>query len=45
MKDVAGRRTEDTWVQSVSVPGIVAILELKHGNPGKALELLDAARP
>ena len=44
-KDVASRRPEDTWVQSVWVPGILAILELKHGNPGKALELLNAARP
>jgi eukaryotic-like serine/threonine-protein kinase len=44
-KDVASRRTEDTWVQSVSVPGIQAILELRRGNPGKALELLNAAKP
>jgi tetratricopeptide (TPR) repeat protein len=44
-KDVASRRPEDTWVQSVWVPGILAILELRHGNPGKALELLNAARP
>jgi tetratricopeptide (TPR) repeat protein len=42
---VAGRRPEDTWVQSVWVPGILAIIELKHGNPGKALELLNTARP
>ncbi len=44
MKDVANRRAEDIWVQSVSVPGILAILELRHGNPDKALELLNAAR-
>jgi tetratricopeptide (TPR) repeat protein len=44
-KEVASRRTEDTWVQSVSVPEIQAILELRHGNPGKALELLNAAKP
>jgi tetratricopeptide (TPR) repeat protein/tRNA A-37 threonylcarbamoyl transferase component Bud32 len=44
-KDVAGRRPEDTWVQSVWVPGVLAVLELRHGNPGKALELLNAARP
>ncbi len=44
-KEVASRRSEDTRVQSVWVPGIMAILELRHGNPGKALELLDAAKP
>ncbi len=43
-KDVVGRRTDDSWVQSVWVPGIYALLELNHGNPGKALELLNAAR-
>ena len=45
MKDVASRRTEDTWVQSVSGPGILAILALRHGNPEKALDLLSAAKP
>lgn len=44
-KDVARRRPEDTWVQSVTIPGILAIVELNHGNPAKALELLNAARP
>ncbi len=44
-KDVASRRLEDTWVQSVWIPGILATIELNHGNPGKALELLNAARP
>jgi tetratricopeptide (TPR) repeat protein len=44
-RDIASRREEDTWVQSVSVPGIMAILELKHGKPDKALELLNAAKP
>ncbi len=42
---VGSRRTEDTLVQSVWVPGVHAILELKHEDPGKALELLDAAKP
>ena len=45
VKDVAHRRTEDTMVQSVWIPGILAILELRHGNPGKALELLKPAKP
>jgi eukaryotic-like serine/threonine-protein kinase len=44
-REVASRRNEDTRVQSIWVPGIMAILELKHGNPGKALDLLDAAKP
>jgi len=44
-KEVASRRPEDTRVQSVRVPGTLAIIELKRGNPGKALDLLDAARP
>ena len=45
MKDVAGQRPEDTWVRSVNVPGILAIIQLNHGNPVKALELLNAAKP
>jgi tetratricopeptide (TPR) repeat protein len=45
IKDVASRRAEDTWVQSVWVPGILAIIQLNHRNPEKALELLNAARP
>jgi len=45
IKDVASRRAEDTWVQSVIVPGILAIIQLNHGDPGRALELLNAARP
>jgi tetratricopeptide (TPR) repeat protein len=44
-KDVASRRPEDTWLQSVDVPGILAIIQINQGNPGKALEQLNAAKP
>jgi tetratricopeptide (TPR) repeat protein/predicted Ser/Thr protein kinase len=43
--DVAKRRPEDTLVQSVWVPLVSAIIELKHNNPAKALQLLTAATP
>jgi len=43
--DVAKRRPEDTLVQSVWVPLVSAIIELKHKNPAKAVQLLTAAGP
>jgi len=43
--DVAKRRPEDKLVQSVWVPLVSAIIELKHENPAKAVQLLTAAGP
>ncbi|HKS95689.1 MAG TPA: tetratricopeptide repeat protein, partial [Terriglobia bacterium] len=43
--EVAKARPDDTSVQSVWVPDIQAILELNHGNAGKAAQLLDPAVP
>jgi tetratricopeptide (TPR) repeat protein len=41
--DVAQKRPYDTLVQFVEVPLIKAQIELNHGNPGKAIDLLDSA--
>ncbi len=41
--DVAKRRPYDTLVQLVTVPLIKAVVELNHGNPAKAIDLLDTA--
>jgi len=43
--EVAKQRPEDTLVQSVWVPLVSAIIELKHKDPTKALQLLTAAGP
>jgi len=42
-EDVARQRPYDTNVQSVQVPFIRAEIELNHGNPAKAIDLLDGA--
>jgi tetratricopeptide (TPR) repeat protein/tRNA A-37 threonylcarbamoyl transferase component Bud32 len=41
--DLAKRRPEDVFVQSVQVPEVKAINEINRGNPAKAIELLRAA--
>jgi len=41
--DVARKRPYDTLVQFVQVPLVKAQIELKHGNSGKAIDLLDSA--
>jgi len=43
--DLAKRRPEDVWVQSVQVPEVKAINEMNRGNSARALELLQAAVP
>ena len=43
--DLAKRRPEDVFVQSVQVPEVKAINELNRGNPDKAIELLQTASP
>jgi serine/threonine protein kinase/tetratricopeptide (TPR) repeat protein len=35
----------DAFVQKVSVPMVLAQIEMKRGNPGRAVELLEPARP
>jgi eukaryotic-like serine/threonine-protein kinase len=41
--DVARQRPYDTLVQFVSVPLVKAQIEINHGNPAKAIDLLDGA--
>jgi len=41
--DLAARRPYDTFVQYVDVPMIKAIVELKHHQPAKAIDLMDSA--
>jgi tetratricopeptide (TPR) repeat protein/predicted Ser/Thr protein kinase len=41
--EVAQKRPFDTLVQFVEVPLVKAQIELNHGNPGKAIDLLDSA--
>jgi tetratricopeptide (TPR) repeat protein len=41
--DVAQKRPYNTLVQFVEVPLVKAQIELNHGNPGKAIDLLDSA--
>jgi tetratricopeptide (TPR) repeat protein/tRNA A-37 threonylcarbamoyl transferase component Bud32 len=43
--ELAKRRPLDDIVQSVQAPDVRAINEINHGNPAKALELLQAAVP
>jgi eukaryotic-like serine/threonine-protein kinase len=41
--EVARQRPYDTLVQFVSVPLVKAQIEINHGNPAKAIDLLDGA--
>jgi tetratricopeptide (TPR) repeat protein len=41
--DVARQRPYDTLVQFASVPLVKAQIEINHGNPAKAIDLLDGA--
>ncbi|MGH9546272.1 MAG: protein kinase domain-containing protein [Terriglobales bacterium] len=41
--EVAAKRPYDTLVQFVGVPLVKAQIQLNHGNPGKAIDLLDSA--
>jgi tetratricopeptide (TPR) repeat protein len=43
--DLAKRRPEDVFVQSVQAPEVKAINEINRGNPAKAIELLQTATP
>lgn len=43
--ELSKRFPTDTFVNSVFVPSIRGQVELSRGNPGKALELLQAAAP
>jgi eukaryotic-like serine/threonine-protein kinase len=43
--EVAKSRPQDTWVQSVAVPQVQAVIETNHGNAAKAVDLLESARP
>jgi len=42
-EDIGRQRPYDTLVQSVQIPLIRAVIELKHGNAAKAVDLLDGA--
>jgi predicted Zn-dependent protease len=41
--DIAQKRPYDTLVQFVETPLVKAQIELNHGDPGKAIDLLDSA--
>jgi len=41
--ELAAKRPYDTFVQYVQVPTIKAIVELKHHQPAKAIDLMDSA--
>jgi len=45
MDALAHKRPQDTWVQSVGVPGVHALIEVNHGSGAKALEYLKIATP
>jgi Tfp pilus assembly protein PilF/predicted Ser/Thr protein kinase len=45
MDDLARRFPEDTVVQFNYLPTVHAILQINTGNPAKAIEILEAARP
>jgi tetratricopeptide (TPR) repeat protein len=45
MDDLARRFPEDTVVQFNYLPTVNAILQINTGNPAKAIEILEAARP
>jgi eukaryotic-like serine/threonine-protein kinase len=44
-REVAKSRPLDTWVQSVRVADIQAVIEMNRGQAAKAIDLLQAARP
>ena len=43
--DLARKRPQDTWVQSLWAPTVHARIEVSHGNAAKALEILKTAAP
>jgi len=43
--ELARKRPQDTWVQSLWAPTVHARIEVNHGNGAKALELLKTAVP
>jgi serine/threonine protein kinase/tetratricopeptide (TPR) repeat protein len=43
--ELAERRPEDVIVRSLEAPEVRAINEINHGNPAKAIELLQTATP
>jgi tetratricopeptide (TPR) repeat protein/tRNA A-37 threonylcarbamoyl transferase component Bud32 len=43
--DLTKRFPTDTWINAVTVPSIRAAVELVRNDPGKAIELLQAAKP
>ena len=45
MNDLAHRFPEDTVVQFNYLPTVNAMLQINTGNPAKAIEILEAARP
>ena len=45
MDDLARRFPEDTVVQFNYLPTVNAILQINSGNPARAIEILEAARP
>ena len=45
MESLAHRFPEDTVVQFNYLPTVNAMLQIDAGNPGKAIEILEAARP
>jgi len=45
ISELAKRRPEDVVVRFLEAPEIKAINEMNHGNPGKAVELLQTAIP
>jgi tetratricopeptide (TPR) repeat protein len=45
MNDLARRFPEDTVVQFNYLPTVNAMLQINTGNPAKAIEILEAARP
>jgi tetratricopeptide (TPR) repeat protein len=45
LSEAAGKRPEDTLMQSVSIPSIRAWVEMNRKNAGRAIELLNATAP
>jgi tetratricopeptide (TPR) repeat protein len=43
--ELARRQPSDFWVNDVALPQMRAAIEIKHGNPSKAIELLGASTP
>jgi len=42
--ELAKERPQDTWYRASYIPAIRAQIELNHGNPAKAVELLKSAQ-